>query len=486
MEQTIQVMRHSVAEPRDDGKAIPLVGALLYRPDGTIETAARGELRNGDHAEFTLLERKHRSERLDGSILFATLEPCAPGARRHPKLGCAERIVNARIAEVYVGILDPDPDVDRKGLAYLEQHGIKIHMFDRDLQEEIREANAGFLTQALLRAEERWSEKDKTIVLSSLEEHEPEADLSDFSQKALEHYRAKIGITEGTESDVFRRRLKRQGLVVADDGGEVPSGFGLLLFGENPRDNFQQAGLLATVRYPNGKEEIRNFEEPYVLIPGLLEEWLRKVLSLTIDRNRMERGEQPEIPFEMVREAVVNALIHRDYDIKGAKCQLVIDSDAIVVKSPGEPQSPVKLEELKTFSAPMVSRNPKLHYVFAQIDAAEERGLGLLSLKKKASDLGLPLPDYSYDAPYLVLTIYRAVESVSAVKGGEALASLNKTHKSGWNWLATVGAATSTEYAGAQDVSPRTALSHLNRFVDLGLATKSGAGPSTKYNAVKN
>jgi len=97
MEMAIEAMRQSVGEPRDDGKASPLVGAVLYRPDGTVETAHRGELRYGDHAEYTLLERKNRDRKLDGSILFATLEPCAPGSRRHPKLGCAERIVLARI-----------------------------------------------------------------------------------------------------------------------------------------------------------------------------------------------------------------------------------------------------------------------------------------------------------------------------------------------------------------------------------------------------
>src|SRR5450631_14536 len=96
MELAIAVMKQSVNEPRADGKASPLVGAVLVKPDGTVDTACRGELRHGDHAEFTLLERKHRDERLDGSVLFATLEPCAPGSRKHPKLGCAERIVNAR------------------------------------------------------------------------------------------------------------------------------------------------------------------------------------------------------------------------------------------------------------------------------------------------------------------------------------------------------------------------------------------------------
>ena len=39
------------------------------------------------------IERKHRDERLDGSVFSATLEPCTPGARKHPKLSCAERIL---------------------------------------------------------------------------------------------------------------------------------------------------------------------------------------------------------------------------------------------------------------------------------------------------------------------------------------------------------------------------------------------------------
>ncbi|MCL2683592.1 MAG: hypothetical protein FWE63_08985, partial [Bacteroidales bacterium] len=89
MAMCIEVMNNSLQEPRSD-KTSPKVGALLIKPDGKIETAFRGELRHGDHAEYTLLERKNRSVPLDGSILFATLEPCAPNARKHPKLSCAE------------------------------------------------------------------------------------------------------------------------------------------------------------------------------------------------------------------------------------------------------------------------------------------------------------------------------------------------------------------------------------------------------------
>ena len=96
MEKAVEVMRNSITERRQDGKTPPAVGVVLCKPDGSIETAFRSELRDGDHAEFTLLERKNRAARLDGSVLFCTLEPCAPKARKPPKLGCAERIVLAR------------------------------------------------------------------------------------------------------------------------------------------------------------------------------------------------------------------------------------------------------------------------------------------------------------------------------------------------------------------------------------------------------
>jgi pyrimidine deaminase RibD-like protein len=99
MERALDVMRKSVPEPRADGKASPSVGVVLWKPDGMVETACKGELRGGDHAEYTLLQRKTRDSRRDGAVLFATLEPCAPGSRRHPKLGCAERIVLACIKE---------------------------------------------------------------------------------------------------------------------------------------------------------------------------------------------------------------------------------------------------------------------------------------------------------------------------------------------------------------------------------------------------
>ena len=484
MEQAIEVMRQSVHEPRKDDKATPKVGVVLRKADGTIETGCRGELRYGDHAEFTLLERKNRANKLDGSVLFATLEPCAPDSRHPPKMSCAERIVLARIKEVWVGLEDPDPTVDRKGIKYLQDEGVTVHMFERDLQEIIQEENKEFLAQALERAAAAKEEKPKTVTLSPLEGAFAAAVTEDFSTEALEQYRSIAKIEDKVGSASFNRRLVQQGLLQQEDGRFSPTGFGLLLFGKEPRAVMRQAGLLATIHYADGREEPRNFDGPMVMIPGQLQKWLDDKLPNVIDRSRMQRRQLPALPFEMVREAVVNGLIHRDYDIRQAKCQLVITVDTITVKSPGGPLPPITLEQLQAFNAPMLSRNPELHYVFARMEMAEERGLGIKSLKNRAVQLGLPLPKYGFQDPYLVLTLFRNPEAAARALSQEALNSLSKAEQKGWQWLSTRGTITSSEYARAMGIPNRTALNHLKRFAELGLLRRAGAGPSTRYDVL--
>ncbi len=261
MEKAVEVMHKSVSEPRVDKKASPLVGAVLCKSDGSVETAFRGELRHGDHAEYTLLERKHRDERLDGSKLFATLEPCAPGARNHPKLSCAERIVLARIKDVWVGIEDPDPTVDRQGIKYLQDRGVKVLLFDRDLQDKIRQANKTFIEQARGRAAEaRQTQTAKLSALSKFEDAQVGVTLDDLSVEALNRYREKAKMVEPVGSPKFNRRLILQGFLRQSGRQLMPTGFGLLLFGRTPKDVIQQAGLKGTIEYPNGEHEIRDFE----------------------------------------------------------------------------------------------------------------------------------------------------------------------------------------------------------------------------------
>ena len=481
MEMAVEVMRKSIAEPRTDGKASPKVGAVLVKPDGTVETAYRGELRHGDHAEFTLLERKNRSSKLDGSILFATLEPCAPKARRYPKLGCAERIVLARIPEVWVGIEDPDPTVDRKGIKYLQDAGIKVKMFDRDLQEMIVAENKEFIEQARERAAAAEDERVPEVTLSPLEYVADYSRIDDLSTKALNAYRSIAKITDDVNSPAFMRRLVQKGLLRQDGDGFKPTGFGLLLFGEEPRAAMPQAGLLGTIHYPNGKEEPKDFDGPQVFVPEQAIEWLRNKLPNLIDRSEARRVETSESLFELVREGIVNALVHRDYSIEGAKCQLIVTPDIIEIRSPGKPIEPITLEQMQSFTAPMLSRNPVLHFVFARMGMAEERGLGLKSMKRGAEQAGLPRPRYSWDDPYLVLTMYRTPGAATASLPESVREKLTEVEREGWQWITRQGRAKSTDYAKAMKIDNRTARRHLNRFVELGLLRKTGSARSTDY-----
>ena len=76
MEIAVEAMKGSRNESRDDGKISPAVGAVIWDEKAKrYETAFRGELREGDHAEFGLLERKNRDRDVEGFTLFATLEP---------------------------------------------------------------------------------------------------------------------------------------------------------------------------------------------------------------------------------------------------------------------------------------------------------------------------------------------------------------------------------------------------------------------------
>jgi len=280
--------------------------------------------------------------------------------------------------------------------------------------------------------------------------------------------------------------LRQQGLLVHEDGVLVPSGFGLLLFGRTPRNAVPQAGLLARADLADGSFVRKEFGEALVLIPGLLEEWLKTVLPSTIDRSQMQREERVDLPFEMIREAVVNALIHRDYEIAGQKCQLVVNADTITVKSPGGPIPPVSLAQLQSFSAPMKSRNPVLHYVFARMGMAEEQGFGLkLGLKNEAERLGLPLPTFAMEGDYLVLTIFRSKAAAISGLGNEVLGALTQSEKVGWKWLATRNDVTSAEYAEAMEIPSRTALNHLRHLTEFGLLVKTGGGRSTRYEVVR-
>jgi pyrimidine deaminase RibD-like protein len=139
MELAISVARQAGAE---DARLHPKVGAVLVRDDQILGSAFRGELGAGDHAEFTLLQKKLFGINLSGSILFTTLEPCT--ARKAHKT-CAEWVVERKVGCVVVGMLDPNPRIYSLGITKLRESGVAIEFFPADLRDAIRADNSAFI-----------------------------------------------------------------------------------------------------------------------------------------------------------------------------------------------------------------------------------------------------------------------------------------------------------------------------------------------------
>lgn len=143
-----QFMRMAIEEAKEskgeDDRPHPRVGVVVAGKDGQLLAKAhRGELALGDHAEYTVLERKLRDKDLTGATLYTTLEPCT--TRGPEKTPCADRIIQRKIARVVIGMMDPNPNIRGAGLYKIKEAKIEVGFFDTQLEEAIRNLNQDFI-----------------------------------------------------------------------------------------------------------------------------------------------------------------------------------------------------------------------------------------------------------------------------------------------------------------------------------------------------
>jgi pyrimidine deaminase RibD-like protein len=143
-----QFMKMAIDEARksraEDGRSHPKVGAVVVKDGRVLARAHRGEI-SGCHAEYIALEKKLADQSLAGATVYTTLEPCT--SRNDPKIPCATRLIDRKVARVVIGTLDPNSRISGRGQRALRKANIETDFFPHDLMAEIEELNREFTRQ---------------------------------------------------------------------------------------------------------------------------------------------------------------------------------------------------------------------------------------------------------------------------------------------------------------------------------------------------
>jgi len=310
----------------------------------------------------------------------------------------------------------------------------------------------------------------------------PEAGLDDLDWQRVEGY---IEKAEGLAGSSPEEALLLRGCLSHADGAYLPTVAGLLLFSKHPERFFPSSEIIV-VRYP-GKEMGDDFIRED--IHGPLPDQIRRAEAFLVNQMRrgvylrdLHRQEQPEYPPEALREAVVNAVAHRDYAIRGEGIRILMFADRVECYSPGRLPGHVTIQNLVQ---ERFSRNQAIVQVLADMGFIERLGYGIDRMIGQMESLGLPAPDFRETANGFQVTLYgpgHDLLTLSAPEGPWSGLQLNPRQEAGLKFIAEYERITNRQYRELHpDISDETARRDLADLVDKGLLLKIGEKRATYY-----
>lgn len=225
----------------------------------------------------------------------------------------------------------------------------------------------------------------------------------------------------------------------------IPTLAAILNFGLFPQGYFPQLAVTAIV--VPGKEigDIGQNSERFLdnkRIEGTLSEMLAESLNFCrrnmkvrtiINPETGERTDKPEYPVEAIREAMLNALIHRDYShfTEGTPIQIDFFTDRMEIHSPGGLYGRMTVEDLGTAKPDL--RNPTLATMSEFLLNTENRYSGIPTIRREMAKAGLPAPVFINRRNEFIVILYNKPISneqettLSSNKGKEGLLEFCKT-----------------------------------------------------------
>ena len=196
-----------------------------------------------------------------------------------------------------------------------------------------------------------------------------------------------------------------------------------------------------------------------------------------------------EYPLEALREGLVNAVVHRQYEDAGRKVMLEVFSDRVLLSSPGLPPKPITLASLRKGKYRPCSRNPVLAQSLSYFHRIEERGSGFRRMGDQMLDHGLDRPLIGTDTGYFQITFPGPAEDVERLRVPEQRllvtpaveAQLNERQRKALAEVLRSGFVASGWLVKELDVTYDTANRDLKGLAEMNILTRQGLGRAARY-----
>ncbi|MDO8861006.1 ATP-binding protein [Haliea sp. E1-2-M8] len=350
--------------------------------------------------------------------------------------------------------------------------------------------------------DQRCTEDDMTIFYQSRQQESydagtvSDAELEDFDDAAIADYRLARGEANPDAEELHWTDLELLQALKAvrrnNAGQWQPTVAGLLLFGRSValRRCFPMTRV-DYIRVP-GREWVpnpdRRFDTVELRAPlfSLLRRAQAAVLddlpkAFGLDEGELQRSDKPAIPQRALREALVNALMHRNYRVQ-APVQIIRYSNRLEIRNPGfSLKSPEHLGEPGS-----MPRNPVIAAVLHETRFAETKGSGIRAIRETMDAAGLAPPLFESDRGQDQFVTQFLFHHFLGEEDIRWLAQFKDLHLSNEEARALIvareaGVIDNATFRALSKVDPLAASATLRRLRDAGLLRQQGRGSATYY-----
>lgn len=323
----------------------------------------------------------------------------------------------------------------------------------------------------------------------------PDTDLQDIDASAVQEYRRLRERANPSAEELAwddPELLRALGAAVRSGTELRPTVAGLLLFGTGAalrrcfpmmRIDYIRVPGRQWVEDPNHRFDTLEIRAPMLTAIRRAEAAVRDELmqSFSLPEGALSREDEPALPLRVIREAIVNAVMHRSYRIHGA-VQIIRYANRLEVRNPGHS---IKAEE-QLGEPGSETRNPRIAAVLHEVNVAETKGSGIRAMRElmQAHDLLPPTFESSRRPDQFVATFlfhhFLVPEDLAWLRALTTEA-LSDEEARALVFVRELGAIDNAAYRHINRADTLNASAHLRRLRDLGLLSMKGSGNRTYY-----